>query len=544
MIDAPSGLVDQFNHPIKRADIQRLRSEVAPIGGQYARPPFEGHLAFGIDPRGLGGIIRAADTGNSKQWMIVAEQIEELFPHYTSVLSKRRRQVALLPITVQNADESRAAKKHGDFVRAWLETGVLRPKVIYDMLDALAKGYSAHEIIWETEPDAFRPKEFVHRAARHFETSWQDGETIWLRSENGFEELLPHKWMLHAHPTKTGQAQRSGLTRIVAFLWMYSAYTLKDWALFAQGYGLPIRIGRYGPEASDDDKATLWQAVSSIAGDVAAIVPKSMELEIVSGTDRSGGTELFLKRADWINREVSKLVLGSTAGTEAISGGHAVGKEHREVEADVENFDAGLLKTTLDRQVVAAMIAFTFGPQDRYPTLTIGRPEAVPLKDVIDAVADLGGMGLTVKASQLRELLQLEEPGATDETVGGIPPAPEPKPDIPRPAVEPPDMNARRWLGLNILTQSQAEPEVLDALTARLAEDAAGALHGLTETVRQAFHQAADLRDLAKRLHGLKLDAAEFAEALARGMALSNLVGQAAVVEELHTRQRIERTGS
>lgn len=543
-----SGLIDPYSlKPISRASIAALREEISPVGGQFARPPFQGHLAFGIDPMRLAGIIKAADNGSTQEWMILAEEIEELFSHYGAVLAKRRRQVAQLPITVEDADDTPEAKEHGDLVRDWLDTGVLQHGM-FDVLDALGKGYSVHEIIWDTQPGRIVPAQLCYRPQRFFEVSWLDGNTIWLRSENGFEALMPHKFLLHAHRNKSGNVVRGGLTRAVAFLWMYSSFTLKDWALFVQAYGLPVRLGRYGPEASDTDKRTLWRALMSIAGDVAAMIPKSMDMEFVKGAENSAGSKLYLERADWLDQQTSKIVLGSTAGTDAIRGSHAVGKEHRAVEEDVERHDAMLLGVTLNRQIVPAMVSFTFGPQKKYPTITIGRPDLVPLKDVVDAIADLGAMGLKVKAAQIRERLQLDEPAAGDDVIGGVAPPPAPKPDIPKPAVTLPpdgaDTNAQRWLGALTVLQSEAEPEVIDQLVARLAEDAAGALHGLTGQVRHAFDQARDMQDLVHRLRALKLKPDELAEAMARGMALAEIVGQAAVVQELHGQHQAARMAS
>ncbi len=552
MSETLSGLVDQFNKPIPRADIAALREEISPTGGQFARPPFMGHLAFGIDPVRLGGIIKAADNGSTQEWFILAEEIEELFPHYGAVLSKRRRQVAQLPITIEDADESPAAKQHGDLARAWLKTNALQ-HAMFHVLDAIGKGFSVHEIIWDTSrPDRIVPGRFCYRPPRFFEVSWADGNTIWLRTENGFEDLVPHKFLVHLHPNKSGNVVRGGLTRAVAFLWMFSSYTMKDWALFVQAYGLPVRLGRYGPEASDTDKRTLWRALSSIAGDVAAMIPKSMEMEFVKGAENAAGTDLYLKRANFLDQQVSKLVLGSTAGTDAIAGGHAVGKEHRAVEEDVERHDASLIGVSLNQQLIPAMIAFTFGPQDAYPTATVGRPDTVPLKDVVEAIDKLGGSGLKVKASQIRELLQLEEPGPNDEVVGGVPAKMLERVDVPaapdQGTVDIPnnttadDQPSKHGLfGALLSLHSEGDTEVLDALTARLTQDAAAALHGLTGQVRATFDAATSMRDLVHRLHALKLKPVELGEAMARGMALAELVGQAAVVEELHGRLREAR---
>ena len=534
-------LLDQFGVSIPAADIARLREEISPPSAAHARPPFAGHLAFGLNPERLGGILRAADAGNSQAWMVLAEEIEELFPHYLALLSKRRRQVTQLPITVQAADESNPDYvRHAEFVRDWLRTGVLQ-RALYDITDALGKGFSVSEIIWETKPGACRPKEISYRPPRFFEISWQDGATVWLRTETGFVDLAPHKFLLHTHRTKSGLVVRSGLTRQVAFLFLYATYTGKDWALFTQAYGMPIRVGRYGPEASETDKRVLWRAVSSIAGDVAAIIPKSMEMEFVKDTDRNAGQELYLKRLDWLNREVSKLVLGGTAGTEAINGGHAVGQEHREAENDVEQFDAFLLQTSVDRQIIQPMIAFTFGPQEQYPTLQMGRPDEIPLQNLIAGIADLGPLGLRVKKSEVLARLQLTPPEPEDEVIGGVAPAPVDKPELPRLQVTPrvtaqSEQPAPGFLGRLITRHAEAPPELVEALTQRLAEEADGAMAGLTDAIRAEFEAAHSMRDLVHRLDRLKLDPAQFAEAMTRGLALAQLVGQAALVEELRTR--------
>ena len=550
-----SGLVDQFNVPIPRADIQKLREPIAEPSSVSARPPFAGHMAFGIDPGRLGMLIRGADNFQTREWFILAEEIEELFPHYASVLGKRKRQVTLLPITVEAAEDVKDGEKHADFIRKWIDTQVLQ-HAMFDISDAIGKGYSVNEIMWDTRPGRVWPAEIIWRHQRDFEVSWEDGEAIWLRNNAGYEPLMRHKFLLHAHKSKSGGAARSGITRMVAWMWMYSTFTLKDWALFVQGYGLPWRLGKYGPEASESDKRVLWTAVRKIAGDMAAIFPKSMEVELVEPKGANDG-KLFSERANWLNYETSKLVLGGTAGTDAVAGGHAVGQEHRSAEQDVEKFDAMLLAGSVNRQIVPSAIAFTFGPQDGYPRIKIGVEEQVPLSDVIASVADLVPLGFKVKASEIRDRVQLTKPEAGDEVIemppvapaapGADPNDPLAQADLkikpsPHPEINPASdarvlMTGGKLFGRLIAAQTvQADDQVkavLAALDARMTREAAGALAGMTAQVRQAFEAAEDMADLSKRLAGLKLDDDAFAEAMTRGMALANLAGQAAFMDEM-----------
>jgi phage gp29-like protein len=551
MADDYRPIIDQFGAVIPRAEIAQLKQQVASPSSFSTRPPFAGHLAFGIDPGRLGMILRGADNFNSRDWFTLAEEMEELFPHYTAVLSKRKRQVALLPITVEDAKTGKDAKRHGDFLRAWLDKEILQ-HALYDAMDAVGKGFTANEIIWESAPGRVQPAEILWRHQRDFEVSWEDGETLLLRDNAGFTPLARHKFWLHGHKVKSGGVARSGISRIIAWMWMYSSYTLKDWALFVQGYGLPVRLGRYGAEASSDDKRTLWRAVRSIGGDLAAIIPKSMEMEFVEAKGANDGSRLYSERMNWLDQQASKLVLGGTAGMDAISGGHAVGKEHRAGEQDVEKFDAMMLAGSFNRQIGPAMIAFTFGPQDAYPRIKIGTEEQVPLSDVIASVADLGPLGFKAKASELRDRLQLTEPGPHDEVIGP-PPAPAPgqvdedgnplvKADLkpkanPHPEINPNSderalMTARPLFGRFTALQT-AQKKALDTLIDRVETEAGKALGGMTDQVRDCFEASTSMDDLAVRLEHLKLDSHAFQTAMMQGMALANLVGQAELLDEI-----------
>ena len=537
---ANSGLTDQFGVPVSSADFAELTREVATVGAIHSRPPYQGHIAFGLNPDRLGTIIRAADSGSSLDWFLLAEEMEEVCPHYATVLNKRKRQLISLPIKVQTAEKGAPeAMKDAALIEAWLNTQTLQQGLL-DITDAIGKGFSVNEMIWQQcppiggMPGHSWPAEFVYDPQRFFEFSYVDGKTPWLRTERGFEDLQKHKFLVHRHPSKSGNIVRSSLARQVAFLLCFSLFTQKDWQIFIQAYGQPIRVGKYGPGASVDDKRALKQAVFSIAGDVAAIIPDSMMMEFISAPDKAAGAMLYEKRADWLNHEISKLVLGGTAGTDAITGSHAVGNAHRSVEDDVEKFDASMLGFTLNRDVLPNIVAFTNGQRPAYPTLSIGRPQETPLSELISAIADWGPLGFKVRSSDLYDRLMLEAPEEGDDVIGG-PPAAEPK--IPRPAVRPPIeglATGRTFLGpLRVATLAkETAPDLVDKLTRRLSEEAAGALHGLTDQVKAEFLAAGSMNDLKARLHRLKLDPADYAEAMSRGMAVAYLVGQAEMIQE------------
>ena len=533
------GLIDQWGNTLGPDQIHRLRLPVAQPSFTSPRGPFANYAPTqGLTPEGLAGILQASAVGQSGQYMQLLEDIEEREWHYRTVLTTRKNQVAQLPITVKAAGEAPDQEEHADFLRKWLATGALQ-SALFHLLDGIAKGFAVMEIAWRTDPTAIWPLRLIWRHQRYFEVDWRDGETIMLRTAGGYDSLSPQKFIVHRHATKSGQVLRGGLGRVAVWAWMYKAFTIQDWAVFARNYGQPVRVGRYDTTSTNEDREVLWRAVANIAGDMAAIIPKSMEVEFVEVGDVSKGSELYEKRARYIDEQLSKLVLGQTATTDAIAGGHAVGQEHRQVQEDYERADAGQLCATLNRQLVPQIIAFNFGPQPEYPVIEIGRPDEVPIAVLAAAVKDLAPVGLRVKASELRDRLGLTPPDADDAAVIGgraAPPvpaegaAPGNSGGLPAP---PPQLPAKPVLNGLMTLHAQQAPAALEALLSRLSQDAQGALSGLLEVVQVEFQQAQDLPDLARRLAALNLPPDELARVLGRGLALANLVGQAQVIEDM-----------
>lgn len=521
-----NSMKDQDGKVVSAAE---LEEEVAgaQVGG--VRQWISGHPADGMTPIKLASILRAADQGEVEAYFELAEDIEERDSHYLAQLATRRRSVSQLPITVAPASDSAEHKKHAEFLREWIKTGVLRSS-LFDMLDAIGKAISVMEVDWHHKNGKVLPRALAWRTQRWFTFDRTDGETLLLREGVAGEPLIPHKFLVHRSKAKSGLTIRSGIARVAVWLWMFKSFTVKDWAVFIQNYGQPIRIGKYGRGATEQEKDVLWRAVSGIAGDCAAIIPREMLIEFHEVGSKSSSTDMFEKRADWYNREVSKLILGQTTTTDAVSGGHAVAKEHRLVQEDIERSDALDASDTLNAQLVPNIIAFNFGPQDEYPTIHVGRTDEVPLKDFSEAFDKLAKHGLTAEATFLRDRLGIPAPKEGAELVGGRAETVVPPEDKPQPK----PLTAKQSLDrLFASAHSREEPDLLEKLTDRLEKDASAAMNGMIDEVRDILFSATDLRDAAHKLAGLKLSAEDLAEAMARGMTMAHLIGQAALIDDL-----------
>lgn len=412
MTDTYKGLIDFRGNPIER---NTLTEEIAAPTLTGVRSPLTSYPGDGLNPGRLASILKEADAGDPLRYLELAETIEERDPHYAGVMGTRKRSVSQLDITVEAGGDTPKQQEHADMVRNWVKRDELADE-IFDMLDAIGKGYSFTEILWDTSAKQYEPARLDYRDPRWFRFSRIDGQTPMLLDEGGMENPLPaFKFIQTVVKAKSGLPVRSGLARIVAWAYMFKMFTGRDWAIFTQNYGQPIRVGKYGAGATAADRRVLYNAVANIAGDCAAIIPESMAIEFIEA--KTGGTahSNYMERSDWLDRQVSKAVIGQTATTDAVTGGLGSGKEHRQVQEDIERADAKALSAIINRDLIRPWIMLNDGPQDAYPRLKIGRAEQKDVKQTVDAVTSLVPFGYRVGQRQMQDLIGIGEPDDDDE---------------------------------------------------------------------------------------------------------------------------------
>ncbi len=543
-----------------RPETALLTREIAGATLAGVRSPLPGYPADGLDPVRLAAILRQADQGDATAFLDLAETIEERDPHYLGVLATRKRSVAQLELKVEAASDAAADLDRAEMVRAWLARDELAAE-LFDILDSLGKGVSFTEIIWEKSAGQWRPVRLEWRDPRWFRLDRRDLATPLMLAADGSETPLPpFKFIAARIAAKSGLPLRGGLARVAAWAWMFKAYTQRDWAIFTQTYGQPLRLGRYGAGASEADRDTLFRAVANIAGDCAAIVPESMQIEFVQPPSLAGAAELYERRADWLDRQVSKAVLGQTTTTDAVAGGHAVSREHRLVQEDIERADARALTAILNRDLVRPWVELEWGPQPRYPRLALVRPEAEDIERMARTLALLVPLGLRVETAEVRDRLGLADPAPGAETLAA-PAATDPgggmaslngvlgvfkggpghRATLTAPGAEGPSAALPAPPGIEaapgVRMQAEAPPVTPDApalLAARLEAAAQPAIAGWLARIEAILAAAGSLEEAREMLLAAfpDVDAGPLAEVLGQAMTAAHLAGRAMVAAE------------
>jgi phage gp29-like protein len=470
-------LYDHRGRPIRSRDL--LKELAAPSFAGVRQVWYES-VANGLTPERLAEVMVAVDQNDILAYLTLAEEMEERDLHYHSVLGTRKLAVAGLPVNVEAHSDDARDVEIADAARELVETDEFR-EMLPDALDALGKSFSVVEIMWDRSSGArWFPRGYKWRDPRFFQFDNAGRDQLRLRDEsdmvNGLE-LAPFKFIQHRPKLKSGLTIRGGLARLAAVAYMCKGYTIKDWLAFMEVFGMPLRLGKYDKSATADQKATLLAAVTNLGSDAAAIVPRDMELELIEAAKSAGGEKLFKEAADWLDKQVSKGVLGQTMTVEDGSS-LSQARVHAEVRQDILEADAAQLSATLRRDLVRPFVDLNFGvlKPGTYPKFVIAQEKPEDLKLLSEALPPFVKLGLPVEASWVRDKFGAPEPDDDALLLGGVslvPPEETPPEETP-PEETPPEETAtqRRMRAL------EDQVAMLLAETRRSSADELDALAG------------------------------------------------------------------
>lgn len=373
-------------------------------------------IAPGLTPHRLTTLLQSAAQGSHDHYLVLAEEMEERDPHYASVLGTRKRALSGLPMVVEAASDDPEDVRIAEAVRDMVKHPCVRQCVTH-LLDALGKGYSVCEIVWDMSGLPWVPKNIIWRDPRFFLFDQLDRETIRLRDEEdpALGLLLePFKFITHNPQLKNGIPIRGGLARLSGWSYLFKNYTVKSWMGFMDVFGQPMRLGKYAKNHTDEDKQVLLTALANLGSDAAAMVPEGMEILFEQLSNVTGGQLLFKNAAEWFDQQLSKAILGQTMTADQGSS-LSQAQVHNDVRGDILMADSVAMTDTLNRDLIIPFVQLNFGVQKNYPRLTIPVLEPEDTVALADALSKLVPLGLKVRAQQVRDKFGLDDPAPDDE---------------------------------------------------------------------------------------------------------------------------------
>lgn len=418
----PTRLLGPDGQPIAKS---LSPSERRKLSEEEARPELVGvrtlwdqSVASGLTPERLASLLRGAVRGDHRPYLELAEEMEERDAHYFSVLGTRKRALSSIGLEIDEDKAKGVDKKIRDAVEELLDDPTL-PDLFEDLMDGLGKGYSAVENLWTERNGMWWPYAYLWRDQKYFTFDHISRSEVRLQELGTIDgrELPPFKFIVHTPRQKSGIPIRGGFARFAAWAFLFKNYGLKDWASFLDIYGMPIRVGKYHPSATGDERRKLLQAVMSIASDAAAIIPESMLIEFLEAKGSSGsGTTPFEGLARFLDEQMSKMILGQTMTVEN-GGSLAQAKVHNQVRLDLLKADARQLAVTLNKHLIAPFVQVNFGDKARAPWVKFPIAEPEDIAVLSTALGTLVPLGLKVSQSEVRDKLGMREPDKGEEVL-------------------------------------------------------------------------------------------------------------------------------
>lgn len=247
----------------------------------------------------------------------------------------------------------------------------LYPDLVNFLINAKLKGYNFAQIRYELTGGLYYPVEIV---------TYQN---IDLRISNRKLELYQNDNKKNTDdPRFLKLLRKRSILQSLLKYYTFKSFALNNWASFTEIFGKPIRVGKYKPGATKDEKDELWNMLKNAGTDLAAMVSENVIMEFIDYTAKSASADLYNNLVSFCSKSVTKRILGQTLATDAQkTGSYAQAKVHNLVRLDILAGDArdcdvfiSKFFTTLNR--------INFNNDEIFVTTDISDPPS--LKDEID----------------------------------------------------------------------------------------------------------------------------------------------------------------
>ena len=491
------------------------------------------HPTRGLTPSKLASILDQAEQGDLLAQFDLYEDMEEKDGHIAAELGKRRRALLVDWSVVPPDNPTPAEKRNAELLAELVGEIADFEDVLFDVTDAIGKGFSCCEIEWHKPGKYWVPKTITHRPQSWFTVHRGYRQQLRLRSNTTVdgivgEPLQPFGWITHVHKAKSGYLERTAMFRQLVWPYLFKNYSVGDLAEFLEIYGIPVRIGKYPSGASEKEKMTLLRALVGIGHNAAGIIPAGMELDFLDAA--TGDPKAFELMLNWCERTQSKVILGGTltSGADGKSSTNALGNVHNEVRKDLRDGDVRQANTTLTRDLVFAVASLNGlapGGLRRVPQFRLNAQEREDLGTYSTALPALVNMGVRPPVAWVHERLGIPVAQGNEPVL--MPAGPTaPAPTATAAATAAPPVPTGTAVPGMLPPPQQMQPQ----LAANLAPAVSTWIDQVRELVMRA-QSLAEIRDgLDALLPGMSLD--QYASAMAVALRTAEMAGRYEVLQE------------
>lgn len=389
----------------------------------------------------------------------------------------------------------------------------------HELLQALLYGFYCLEVMWKIDAGAVAVDRFFGKHPRRFIFS-PERELRLLTLSNMIEgEILPPRKFIQFTCGDSDNPYGKGLGQKLWWPVWFKKNGIKFWLIFLDKFGGPTAVGKYPPGTGDADQQKLLDAINLIHTETGVTIPENMAIDLLEAA--RAGQVSYQDMCEYMDKAMSKAVLGQTATTEGTPGKLGNEQTQGEVRQDIIEADADLLDTCLNNSIVRWIVDFNFPGIMDYPKIETfaGAKPDLQERSAIDKtlVVDIG---LPVGIKYFYETYGIPEPEEGEELVSpnkmpGIMPG-TPGGIIPSAGFAEPTPRAR---------QANAVPE---KMAVQLGDEAGNSMDGMIDKVKDLVMRSENLEAVRDGVYTLfkSADLSTLGEVMQQALVLADLAGR------------------
>ena len=501
------------------------------------------HPTRGLTPSKLASILDQAEQGDLLAQFDLYEDMEEKDGHLAAELGKRRRALLVDWSVVPPDNPTPAEKRNAELLAELVGEIADFEDVLFDVTDAIGKGFSCCEIEWHKPGKYWVPKTITHRPQSWFTVHRGYRQQLRLRSNTTVdgivgEPLQTFGWITHVHKAKSGYLERTAMFRQLVWPYLFKNYSVGDLAEFLEIYGIPVRIGKYPSGASEKEKMTLLRALVGIGHNAAGIIPAGMELDFLDAA--TGDPKAFELMLNWCERTQSKVILGGTltSGADGKSSTNALGNVHNEVRKDLRDSDIRQVGSTITRDLLYPLALLNGLAPDGMRRCSVFQLDVGETEDMAayaEALPKLVDIGVQIPVQWAQEKLGIPQPEDGEPVLQATSPAmwrqgmAATTGRVPFPG--------HLWgvaAAAGQLPAGQLPPSPQTAMQPQLAANIKAPAAAWVDKIRELVSQATSLEQIRDGIAALdpNMSLDDYAAAMAEALAAAHLAGRYEVLQE------------
>jgi len=388
-----------------------------------------------------------------------------------------------------------------------------------EILKAILYGFYSVEVIWNATNNGIKIRKLIAKHPRRFSFT-MERELRLITPANMIEgEPVPdRKFVIFTYGDSDNPYGRGLGQRLWWPVW-FKKNGVKFWLVFLEKFGMPTVKGKYPPGTTPEQQQKLMDAIEAIQSDTGIKIPDSMDIEFLEAS--RAGTVTHEQLCEYMDRQISKAVLGQTASTEGTPGKLGNEKAQGDVRQEIIEADADLLDGCLNDTLIRWIVDYNFPGVSAYPKIMTYAAAKPNLKEQSEIDKTLVvDIGLPIGTDYFYTTYGIPKPVDGEELVN-VPPKAQP---LGAPGAGTPQFT-------ELITPQDAADVVVDGMAAQ-AMNVTDEIY--MAPLKRLVEKAASLEELRDSIIDLydDMSPADLGVLIARAMAVAELAGMAEVQDE------------